>query len=351
MATSATANYSGSILPDDVLRQTCDVFLASGMNYSETSRQLGKGRNTIKNRLRQAAAKGMIEEAQIHEQNAPKLDDYLAARERKLHAYQMKKRKGDWRKPVLTTLSPEPYRLKIFGDPHLDADGCNYELFERHWLEMDAESRVFGICVGDWFNNWLRALGHLWKDETSRPSDAWLCLEYLMQERGECLIAACSGNHDDWTHGPADPVDLLMKRYGVIYRKGAVRVAVQHEGCDPMLWAIRHKWQGKSMYSAAHWGVRANREGWRDALLVGGHIHQDDTRLIRHNDGFVSHICQVSAFKEFDDYVDVHGFNGQRISPVWDLVIDPRKSESDPDRIKVFWSSGAAQAYLEALQK
>jgi hypothetical protein len=170
-----------------------------------------------------------------------------------------------------------------------------------------------------------------------------------MEQRGDSLLAACSGNHDDWSHGPADPVDLLMKKYGVLYRKGAIRVMVNHEGCDPMFWAIRHKWQGKSMYSSAHWGVRANREGWRDALLVGGHIHQDDTRLVRHPDGFVSHICQVSAFKQFDDYADIHGFNGQQISPVWDLVIDPRRSENDPDRIKVFWSSEAAQKYLESL--
>ena len=291
----------------------------------------------------------MLSDEETHSSVRPKRDDYISARARRVQAYQEKKRKGDWRKPVYTRLSPEPYRLKVFGDPHLDADGCNFELFEKHWLEMSVEDRVYGICVGDWFNNWLRVLSHLWKDETSRPSDAWLCLEYLMEQRGDALIAACSGNHDDWSHGPVDPVDHLMKRHGVLYRKGAIRVAVDHEGCDPMFWAIRHKWQGKSMYSAGHWGVRANREGWRDALLVGGHIHQDDTRLIRHNDGFVSHVCQVSTFKEFDEYVDVHGFNGQRISPVWDLVIDPRRTETDPERIKVFWDSEAARSYHQAI--
>lgn len=320
-----------------------------GRNVSATARHLQMPRTSIQHRLRVAESRDLLQEGERAETNTPMREDYLSARERMMASYQRKKRKGDWRKPVVTKLAPEPFRLKIFGDPHLDADGCNFELFERHWLEMSVENRVYGVCVGDWFNNWLRALSHLWKDETTRPSDAWLCLEYLMEERGDALIAACSGNHDDWTHGPVDPVDQLMKRYGVLYRKGAIRVAVDCEGCDPMFWAIRHKWQGKSMYSAAHWGVRANREGWRDTLLVGGHIHQDDARMVAHADGFKSHVCQVSTFKEYDDYVDVHGFNGQRISPVWDLVIDPRRAETDPDRVKVFWDSSAAQYYLEAI--
>lgn len=331
------------------LQVAVDAYRSNNMNVSAAARSLGIPRKTFSDKLRKAADIGILQDVELHDPEVPTRDDYLAARERKLQAYQRKKRKGDWRKPVMLKLSPEPYRLKIFGDPHLDADGCDYELFERHWLEMDNAKRIYGICVGDWFNNWLRVLSHLWKDENSRPDDAWLCLEYLMEERGDSLLAACSGNHDDWTHGPADPVDLLMKKYGVLYRKGAIRVMVEHEGCDPMFWAIRHKWQGKSMYSAAHWGLRANREGWRDALLVGGHIHQDDTRLVRHADGFVSHVCQVSAFKQFDDFADINGFNGQRISPIWDLVIDPRRGENDPDRIKVFWSSDAAQHYLEAI--
>jgi len=319
------------------------------MNVSETARRLGVPRTTIQHQLDAAKELGLLTEEETHAPNTPRRDEYLAATERKRAAFQIKSRKGDWRKPVMTRISPEPFRLKIFGDPHLDADGCNFDLFERHWLEMDAANRVYGICVGDWFNNWLRVLGHLWKDETTRPSDAWLCLSYLMEQRGDALIAACSGNHDDWSHGPVDPVDELMKKHGVLYRKGAIRVMVDFAGCDPMFWAIRHKWQGKSMYSAGHWGVRANREGWRDALLVGGHIHQDDTRLIRHNDGFVSHVCQVSTFKEYDDYVDVHGYNGQKISPVWDLVIDPARKQTDPDRVKVFFSSDAAAKYLAAI--
>ena len=336
-------------LTNPEIERRVKVWEECGRNVSATSRRLGISRQAVRRTLRKAQDLGMVEELSL-DPNVPQADEYRDAKARKVAAYQRKKQKGDWRKPVMCRLPDRPFRLKLFGDPHLDADGCNFELFERHWLEMDAARGVYGVCIGDWFNNWLRALAHLWKNETSRPSDAWTCLEYLMEARGDALIGACSGNHDDWSHGPADPVDLLMKKYGVIYRKGAVRIMMQCGDKPPIMAALRHKWQGKSMYSAAHWGVRANREGWRDHLLVGGHIHQDDARLVAHNDGFVSHICQISTFKEFDEYVDVHGFNGQRISPVWDLVIDPAEPDESPDKVKVFWSSEKAAEYLEAIR-
>jgi hypothetical protein len=331
------------------VKEVVEAYRNCNFNASEAGRLLGVHRCTVRKNVQIAIREGLLTEEEGNKENAPTYEDYMSARSRKIAAYQAKKRKGDWRKPVMTSLSPEPYRLKVFGDPHIDNDAHNFELFERHWMEMSAEGRIFGICVGDWFDNWTRALSHLFKEHSTPPSDAWLLLEYLMEQRGDALIAACSGNHDDWSHGPVDPVDMLMKRNGVLYRQGAIRVAVYHESCDPMFWSIRHKWRGKSMYSAAHWAVSHPNVNWRDDLMVGGHIHQDDTRLVQRHDGVWCHAVQISAFKEFDSFADTHGFTGQKISPVWDLVIDPSRKATDPDRVKVFWSSEAAQNYLEAI--
>jgi hypothetical protein len=338
-------------MKDSTIIARVAVYRECGLNVSETSRRLGLERPSLQHTLRLAFERGLIEPHEMHPADVPTREAYTAASLRKIAAFQRKQLKGDWRKPVLTQLPARPFRLKLFGDPHLDADGCDYEMFERHWLDMDAAKGVYGICVGDWFNNWVRALAHLWKGEGD-PSDAWLCLEYLMEQRGDALIAACSGNHDDWTHAPADPVDLLMKKYGVIYRKGAVRVALGF-GTEmaPIFLAVRHKWRGHSMYSAAHGILRAGIFGWRDHVMVGGHIHQDEPRLLSFPDGFRAHVCQVSSFKKYDDFVDVQGFMGSKISPVWDLVIDPRKSDTDPDKCKVFWTSDDAQGYLEYLRR
>lgn len=333
-------------VPTDELQRTADTFRET-INISETARRLDLDRRTVRRRLRAATEAGMIEEGEwSRDPNTPTSEQYLSAKERKLKAFAKKKAKGDWRKPVLTTLPGKPFRLKLFGDPHLDADGCNFELFEKHF--MDLGPGTYGIWIGDAFNNWLKALSHLWKGEGD-PSDAWLLFEHLMAERGEWLIGGCSGNHDDWTHGPTDPVSEIMRKYGVRYRKGAIRLMVQCGDYAPMFWSIRHKWRGRSIYSPAHWGARAVHDGWHgDLLMVGGHIHVDDPRMIVRDD-CITHVCQISAFKEFDEFVDVHGFNGPKISPVWDLVIDPSRPDNDADKVKVFWDSTRAAAYLDAI--
>ncbi|MHA3913829.1 hypothetical protein [Halovulum sp. GXIMD14793] len=328
-------------------------YKASGMNVSATARALGMPRQTVQDRIKMAVRRELLGDEYLKDPNAPSRSEYLSAKTRKIERYQKKKAKGDWRKPVMAGALPlKPFRLKVFGDPHLDADGCNFDLFERHWLDLGVEKSTYGICVGDFFNNWLRVLAHLWKHEGD-PDDAWLLLEGLMAERGEALIGACSGNHDDWTHGPADPVDLLMKKYGVRYRKGAIRLLFTFTDAPEASFtiALRHKWRGGAIYSAAHGIRRAGEKGWRDLIAIGGHIHQDEPRLYTCPEtGEHSHVCQISSFKEFDDHVDVQGFQGPRISPVWDLVIDPRRAATDPDKVKVFWDEGAAAAYLEAIQ-
>ena len=331
----------------DQLRAAVEAYRASGLNASAAARSLAMDRGTFRHRLKLAAEDGMIGDEEVtRSPNTPDRDAYLAAKIRKLAAFEKKKAKGDWRKPTLIHLPARPFRLKIFGDPHMDSDAFDLALFERHWLDMDAENGVYGICVGDWFNNWLRVLGHLWKEEKSDPDDAWLVFRHLMGERGNALLAACSGNHDDWSHGPVDPIWEVMREFGVRYRKGAIRAFLQAGDAVPYSVSIRHKWRGASMYSAAHGLRRAAEKGWNDDLLVGGHIHQDELRHYQHPDGRISTLCQVSAFKAFDDYVDTHGLMGPRISPCWDLVVNPFRSPQDPDRTKVFWDNEAAAASL-----
>lgn len=332
---------------DDRIKEAVKAYLSTGLNVSAAARMIGKPRRTVKRALEKAVEFNLLSQEEIHTANAPSRDAVISARTRKLAAYQKKQRVGNWDKPVLVHLPAGPFRLKVFGDPHMDSDAFNIALWEKHWMEM--RDGVYGVCVGDWFNNWLKVLAHLWKHEGD-PAEAWTLFEHYMAERGEYLLAACSGNHDDWTHGPADPIDLMMKRYGVVYRKGAVRLVLQ-AGEQALTCAIRHKWKGHSQFSPAHALRRAAEKGWHDNLMIGGHIHQDEPRMyVQPRTGHISHLCQVSAFKDFDEFADVHGFMPHKISPVWDYVIDPSRADSDPDKIKVFWDSDAAAAYLAAIK-
>lgn len=328
-----------------------DLAAWRGNNYNvrAAARALGKARSTVQGSISDARHHGLIDEVECGEASAPLAEAVLSARTRKIAAFQAKQRKGNWDKPVLVNLPEGPFRLKVFGDPHMDSNAFDIEQWEKHWFEMDAANRVLGVCIGDWFNNWLRVLGHLWKHEGD-PDDAWTLFEHYMAERGDALVAACSGNHDDWSHGPVDPIDLVMKQNGVIYRKGAVRLILNCGG-ERVTMALRHKWKGNSQYSPAHALRRAAAEGWHDNIMVGGHIHQDEDRhFVVPRTGIIANLFQVSAFKKYDDYADVHGFKPHAISPVRDLVVDPRRPDTDPDKVKAFYDSDAAAAYLDAIR-
>lgn len=337
---------------DEDLQRLADIHRGNGFNVSATARAVGLSRRGVQHQVKECVRRGFLSDEDLHPANTPKRDDYMAARLRKMQAFERKAEKGDWRQLVPLNLPGKPFRLKIFGDPHLDDDGCDFELFERNWLELNSETGIYGLCVGDWFNNWLRALGHLWKEHSTAPSDSWLLLEYLMQERGDALLAACSGNHDDWSHGPVDPVAYLMRQHGVAYRNGAIRLELRPGNHSPITIAMRHKWRGRSQYSHAHGMIRGlTFNNWYDNVLIGGHIHVDEARTWTCPEtGRHATVCQVSAFKSYDLYADVHGFAGAKISPVWDLVIDPSAPDTDPDKVKVFYDSARAQAYLEAIR-
>ena len=332
------------------LTRLVSIYRKLGWNVNATTRELGIPRSTVRHRLRYAAEEGLLQEDRLYEACASTRDRYFDARTRMVANFQEKQRKGQWDKPILVRIPEGPFRLKVFGDPHMDSAGFDIELWEKHWFDLNPANRVFGVCVGDWFNNWPRVLAHLWKDETARPSDAWTCFEHYMDVGGPGLVAACSGNHDDWTHGPVNPVDLMMKKNGVVYRMGAARVFLAAGESKPIRIALRHKWKGHSQYSPAHALRVAASRGWEDHILVGGHIHQDDSRIyVNPRTGFISHLCQVSAFKKYDDYADVHGLFSHSIQPVWDLVVQPDRLDSDPEKVKVWWDPDEAQRHLESL--
>ena len=54
--------------------------------------------------------------------------------------------------------------------------------------------------------------------------------------------------------------------------------------------------------------------------------------------------------KAVSQVLEKHGFMGPKISPVWDLVVQPAKADTDPDKVKVFWNSEDAAGFLAYLR-
>ena len=156
------------------LRDLVAVFIRCGRSVRAVGRETGMARQTVEGHLRRAAALGLVTDLAERPQTSP---EYQGARDRMMQEYQNKKAKGDWRKPVLVTLPPVPFRLKLFGDPHLDDPGSDVGLFIEHMEELDDDAGIYGVCVGDFFNNWTKSLAHLWKG-AGDPSNAWIVFEH-----------------------------------------------------------------------------------------------------------------------------------------------------------------------------
>jgi hypothetical protein len=337
--------------PKAVLENLVKTYRANGCNVSATARELSMDRVTCRFHLQYARDEGIIGGDELAKKSeSVNYDAFLSAMERKAAAFQKMRQIGPWDKPITIRMPDRPYIIVAMGDPHLDAPGCNVKEFERHWSAMDPSNNVFGVCVGDWFDNWPRVLAHIWKDNPTDPHDAWTMFVYLVETYGEGLLGACSGNHDDWSHGPVDPVAWLLEQNNVAYRKGAVRLALKSGSNEPVMVSIRHKWKYSSKHSPAHGQRIAAQEGWGDHLMIGGHTHKDEVREHVHpRTGAISNLIQVSSFKEFDDFPDTLGLMPHRIQPAVYCVIDPRREDSDPDKVVIVRDGDMARKMLAAI--
>ena len=95
-------------IPKEKLERAVKIYRANGGNMSASAREAGMIRKSFYYHILKAKERGLMDDMEMHDANVPLRDDYLAARERKLQAYQRKKRKGDWRKPVMLKLAPQP---------------------------------------------------------------------------------------------------------------------------------------------------------------------------------------------------------------------------------------------------
>jgi hypothetical protein len=245
----------------------------------------------------------------------------------------------------------KPFCLVALGDPHLDNPGTDLELWERWIGVLDYRKHVHGFPLGDWLDNWPRVLSFLYATAETTAPEAWILLEYYLEQIGEHLIASVAGNHDDWS-GFSDVLGGLMRKHGVIHRSKSLRAILRAPGCQDVTIHARHRWMGRSMYNEVHALKRAAMMGERHDILLGGDLHISGDAI--HKDaqsGMMIHCHQVASFKLIDDYADDKGFRDAHISPAVALVIDPRKPPTNPERVKHFYEPEPAVAYLNMLRK
>jgi hypothetical protein len=246
--------------------------------------------------------------------------------------------------------NPGPFMIVAIGDPHLDNPGTDLKSFERWCDVLDARKNIFGFALGDWIDNWLRVLGHLYATAETTAPEAWVLLEGYLEKYAKHFIGSVSGNHDDWS-GHSDPLGMLMAKHKVLHRSMSLRLGINTLEGRRVTLGARHRFTGNSQWNPAHAIMKAAQLGWRDTILVGGDKHVSGSGLERCPDtGKLTWCYQVAAFKMFDDYGEMLGLRNKHVSPSVAFVVDPAREDTDPQLVTAFHDPQVAVDYLAFLR-
>jgi hypothetical protein len=168
------------------------------------------------------------------------------------------------------------------------------------------------------------------------------------QERDLIVV---TGNHDQWP-GPLQGIiqRTMRGRPGMVGDSG-VRCEFAFPAGLRLRMHVRHDFPGRSMYSTTHGMRRELREGYRDHLLIAGHLHCDEVSVVPvETEGIVSTLVRVSGYKIADHFAAERRFVSKRMGPTAFCLIDPA-ARCPAEIIKVYWDGEEAADILTYKRK
>jgi hypothetical protein len=238
-----------------------------------------------------------------------------------------------------------PIGLLLFGDPHLDDDGCDLATLEAHAKLVRETDGLFAGTVGDLTNNWVGRLAHLWAKQGTTACDSWRLAEWFVGEVRDWMFIV-GGNHDAWS-GAGDPLKWITAQQAALYQSSEVRLGLKFQNGLQVKINARHDFRGSSMWSPTHGPAKALQLGLRDHLAVAGHLHTSGHSVHKcPTDGITMHAVRVATYKRFDVYAIDGGFRDQSLSPCAMVVVDPSLPRTHPDLIKLWWDPAEGAEYL-----
>lgn len=220
-----------------------------------------------------------------------------------------------------------PYGIAHFGDPHVDDDGTDLDLIERHMRVVNATEGLFGATVGDVTNNWIGRLARLYGEQGTTARQAWKLAEWFVN--GVSWLYMIAGNHDCWS-GAGDPLKWMTRANPSIYEEHGARLGLQSPDGRVIRVNARHDFRGNSMWNTAHGPAKAVQMGWRDHLLTCGHTHTSGYQVLKDpSSGLISHALRVASYKTYDRHAEEKGLPDQNIFMCPVTIIDPQYGDDD----------------------
>lgn len=338
-------------LSDDLARQAL-MALRDHPNKVAAAQALGIPINTFRSRIERARA--MFPEPEPAAFEVPELPDETPTAEeliaRRIKQFQRKSDAKDARKLVPVKVKIDgPFGLALFGDPHVDDDGTDIALLQRHVDMVNRTEGLFGANVGDYSNNWVGRLARLYGEQSVSAAESWVLVEWLITAVPWMFLIG--GNHDCWS-GAGDPVKWMARSARVSYEAHGMRLGLETPTGRVIRVNARHDFSGKSQWNTAHGPSKAAQMGWRDHLLVCGHTHQSGYQIVRDPaSGLLSHALRVGSYKTFDRYADEKGLPNQTVSPCVVVIVQPTRNDDDPGLITVFHDVEMGADVLKFLRK
>ncbi|WP_175952861.1 hypothetical protein [Burkholderia sp. BCC0405] len=246
-----------------------------------------------------------------------------------------------------------PVRIKVlgpigilhFGDPHVDDDGTDLALLERHMELCRSVEGLYGANIGDTTNNWIGRLGRLYGEQSTSAAEAWQLAEWFLTNTPWLYLIG--GNHDAWS-GTGDPIRWIVGQAGSLYQDSEVRLALSFPNKASVRINARHDFSGHSIYNPVHGATKALHFGVRDHVAICGHKHTSGYGVLKDPDsGITMHAIQIASYKIHDRYAREKGLRDQHLSPCAVTIIDPDLPATHPDLIKVFWDAEEGADYLK----
>lgn len=236
------------------------------------------------------------------------------------------------------------FGVQHMGDTHLDDDGTDLALVERHVEVAQGTEGLFVGNVGDFQNNWVGRLARLYGEQSTSAAEAWVLAEWLV--RAVPWLYLIGGNHDAWS-GAGDPLKWIARQKGALLEPHGARLALNTPADRTFRINARHNWPGHSQWNAAHGVGKAIQMGIRDHVLTCGHTHVSGYMVLKDpQTALISHGLQVASYKTHDRYAEEKALKDQTIfvSPV--TIFDPQYGDDDLRAVTTIFDPEAAADYL-----
>ena len=270
--------------------------------------------------------------------------------EQRCQAFRVKKDYEDGRKliPVDVHLAG-PIGILHFGDPHVDDDGCDWDILKRDIDIVRNTPGLFCANIGDTTNNWVGRLAKLYGQQGTSAKQAWILAEWFIRRLEGRWLYMVGGNHDCWS-GDADPLNWVAGAVRALYEPSEARLGLRFKNGREVIINARHDFAGSSQWNPTHGAMKAIQMGVRDDVAICGHKHKSGYSPLKDPDtGKICHAIQVASYKIYDRYAREKGFRDQSLSPCVVTIIDP--DATDPaDLVHVFWNPVRAAEYLTFLR-